>query len=56
MRILLLGLNYAPEKIGIAVYSTGMAEHLAQAGYEVRIVAAKPYCPAWKIMDGHSAW
>lgn len=56
MRILILGLNYAPEKVGIAVYSTGMAEYLAKAGYDVRVVAAKPYYPAWQIMEGHSGW
>lgn len=26
MKILVLGLNYAPEKVGIAVYTTGMAK------------------------------
>lgn len=56
MKILILGLNYAPEKVGIAVYTTGMAEYLAERGHEVRVVAGKPYYPAWKIMDGHAAW
>jgi len=56
MRILVVGLNYAPEKVGIAVYTTGMAEALAAEGHEVRVVAGQPYYPAWRIMDGHSAW
>ena len=55
MKILILGLNYAPERIGIAVYTTGMAEALAAAGHEVRVVAGQPYYPAWKIMPGHHA-
>lgn len=56
MRILIVGLNYAPEKVGIAVYTTGMAEALVARGHEVRVVAGQPYYPAWKIMDGHNAW
>lgn len=56
MKLLILGLNYAPEKVGIAVYTTAMAEYLATAGHDVRVVASQPYYPAWKIMDGHSAW
>ncbi|MCW1840409.1 hypothetical protein [Prosthecomicrobium hirschii] len=32
LRILVLGLNYAPEPVGIAVYTTGLAEALAARG------------------------
>jgi colanic acid biosynthesis glycosyl transferase WcaI len=53
MKILILGLNYAPEKVGIAVYTTGLANALAAAGHEVTIIAGQPYYPAWKLMDGH---
>lgn len=51
MRILFLGLNYAPEQIGIAVYSAGLCEDLAARGHEVRAVAGKPYYPQWRIYD-----
>lgn len=56
MRVLVVGLNYAPEKVGIAVYTSGLAEALAAEGHEVRVIAGQPYYPAWRIMDGHSAW
>ncbi|MHA6297930.1 WcaI family glycosyltransferase [Devosia sp. CAU 1758] len=56
MKILVLGLNYAPEKVGIAVYTSGMAEYLAEAGHDMRVVAAKPYYPAWQVLTEHSAW
>ncbi len=56
MRILIVGLNYVPEKVGIAVYTTGMAEALVARGHEVRVVAGQPYYPAWKIIDGYNAW
>lgn len=52
MKILLHGLNYAPEKIGIAVYSTGMAQALSEMGHEVRVVAGRPYYPDWRQLDG----
>ncbi len=56
MKVLVVGLNYAPENIGIAVYTTGMAEALSEGGHHVRVVAGQPYYPAWEIMDGHNAW
>lgn len=52
MRILYLGLNYAPEQIGIAAYSTGLCEELAARGHEVRAIVGKPYYPEWRIYDG----
>lgn len=57
MKILVLGLNYAPEKVGIAVYTTGMAEALVAAGHQVTVIAGQPYYPVWKLLDGHRmAW
>ena len=53
MKILILGINYAPEKIGIAVYTGGMATALAAAGHQVTVVAGQPYYPAWRLMPGH---
>lgn len=47
--ILILGLNYAPEKVGIAVYTTGLAEALAARGHRIRVVVGKPYYPAWTV-------
>jgi colanic acid biosynthesis glycosyl transferase WcaI len=52
VRILFLGLNYAPEQIGIAVYSTGLCEELAARGHQVHVIAGKPYYPEWRIYDG----
>lgn len=53
MRILFLGLNYAPEEIGIAAYSTGMCQALAAMGHDVRVIAGQPYYPQWRIADGY---
>lgn len=56
MKILLLGLNYAPEPIGIGPYTTGLAEALAQAGHEVRVIAGNPYYPQWRALAGQRGW
>lgn len=53
MRILFLGLNYAPEQIGIAVYSTGLCESLTALGHEVRAIVGQPYYPEWRVHDGY---
>ena len=55
MRILIYSANFAPEPTGIGKYSGDMAHWLADRGHEVRVVAAPPYYPAWKI-DGDYAW
>lgn len=49
LKILVHGLNYAPEMVGIAVYTTGLAESLVDLGHEVQVVAGKPYYPSWTV-------
>lgn len=49
MRILVYGLNYAPEMIGVGRYTGEMSDWLANRGHEVRVVTAPPYYPAWRI-------
>jgi colanic acid biosynthesis glycosyl transferase WcaI len=49
MRILAIGINYAPDVIGVAKYNTELCESLAAMGHEVRVVTAPPYYPEWKI-------
>jgi colanic acid biosynthesis glycosyl transferase WcaI len=56
MKILILGLNYAPENIGIAVYTTEMAEELLNLGHKVKVVSGNPYYPNWKIRPGYKIW
>ncbi len=56
MKILLYGINYAPEITGIGKYSGEMAEWLAQQGHEVRVITAPPYYPEWSIGTGYKSW
>lgn len=55
MKLLLYGINFAPELTGIGKYTGEMAQWLAQAGHEVRVITAPPYYPQWKVGAGHSA-
>lgn len=52
MRLLIVGLNHAPEAIGVAVYTTGLARYLTARGHAVDIVAGHPYYPQWRVYDG----
>ena len=49
MRILLVGINYAPDIVGVAKYNTELCEGLAANGHEVQVITAPPYYPAWQI-------
>ena len=55
MKILVYGINYAPELTGIGRYTADMAASLAAAGHDVRVVCAPPYYPAWQVSKGFSS-
>jgi len=48
LRILIIGINYSPEAIGIAPYTTGMASELARRGHAVEVFTGYPHYPDWK--------
>src|ERR1700722_5485183 len=48
MRIVIWGINYAPEKIGIGPCNVALCEYLAERGSEICMLTAFPYYPAWK--------
>lgn len=57
MRVLVVGINYAPDLIGVAKYNAELCEGLVSFGHEVRVVTAPPYYPEWKIPQSHrGAW
>ncbi len=53
LRILIYGLNCAPELTGIGKYTGEMSSWLAARGHEVRVVTAPPYYPAWSIREDY---
>lgn len=56
MRILIHGLNFFPEKIGIGKYTGELALKLDAEGHEVDVVTTPPYYPRWKIHEGFNGW
>lgn len=56
MRILIYGLNYAPELTGIGKYTGEMVAWLQAQGHHVCVVTTPPYYPAWQIGEGYSTW
>ena len=50
--LLIVGLNYAPEEVGIGPYTQGLAEGLAARGHPVRVIAGQPYYPQWRRWPG----
>jgi colanic acid biosynthesis glycosyl transferase WcaI len=53
MRILVIGINYAPERSGVAPFTTGLCEHMAGQGHQVEVVTTFPYYPEWRVWDGY---
>src|SRR5688572_2421705 len=49
MRLLFLGLNHAPEEIGIGPYSCRLLQAWVTAGNEADAVVAQPYYPQWRV-------
>jgi len=56
LKILIYGINYAPELVGIGKYTSEMAEWFVKGGHEVRVITAPPYYPYWKVQKPYHAW
>jgi colanic acid biosynthesis glycosyl transferase WcaI len=48
MKLSIVSINYAPERTGIGVYTTGLAEYLAADGFAVTVHTGYPYYPQWR--------
>lgn len=48
MKLLLLCMNYAPERTGIALFTTDLAEFLAARGHQVTVATTFPHYPEWE--------
>ena len=53
-RVLIIGLNYAPEPVGIGPYTQGLAQALVENGASVSAVVAKPYYPQWQTVPAYA--
>src|SRR5438067_8751250 len=48
MRVVVWGINYAPEFTGIAPHSVALFEFLGREGHDVEMVTTFPYYPTWQ--------
>lgn len=53
MNILVYGINYYPELIGTAKYTSEMCEWLAEQGNDVNVITAMPYYPDWRVKESY---
>ena len=51
-RVLMIAINYYPELTGIGKYTGEMGEWLVRNDFEVRVITAPPYYPAWRVAPG----
>ncbi len=56
MRILIYGINFAPELTGIGKYTGELACWLRSRGHDIEVVTALPYYPEWRVGQGFSKW
>lgn len=52
-KVLVYGMNYAPEMAGVGRYTGEIAEHLASLGADVTVVTTPPHYPGWKVQQSH---
>lgn len=55
LRVLLVAMNYAPERSGTAPYTTAWAEDTARR-HQVLVLAGVPHYPEWRVHEGYGAW
>jgi colanic acid biosynthesis glycosyl transferase WcaI len=53
MKILIYGINFAPELTGTGKYTGEMAAWLVKQGHDVSVITAPPYYPQWQVQPGY---
>ncbi|WP_082096440.1 glycosyltransferase [Demequina gelatinilytica] len=54
--VAIVGINYPPERTGIAPYTGALARGLAARGCDVTVATAQPHYPEWHIHEGYHRW
>lgn len=47
--ILIYGMNYAPEMIGVGRFTGEIAAYLAGRGYDAQVITSPPHYPGWRV-------
>ena len=53
MRLLIHGMNYAPELLGIGRYTGELGAYLAARAHQVTVLTAAPYYPQWRVQEDY---
>jgi colanic acid biosynthesis glycosyl transferase WcaI len=53
-KILLYGMNFAPEITGVGKYTGEIADYLTGQGAEVTVVTTPPHYPGWSVREGYT--
>ncbi|MDX3927120.1 MAG: WcaI family glycosyltransferase [Shinella sp.] len=51
-KVIVYGMNYAPEKTGVGRYTAEISEYLADQGADVTVVTTPPHYPSWQVEEG----
>ncbi|MCK8781508.1 WcaI family glycosyltransferase [Rhizobium sp. NTR19] len=51
--IVVYGMNYTPELVGVGKYTGEIARHLSDEGWNVTVVTTPPHYPAWQVSKGY---
>jgi len=54
-RIVIHGMNFSPEPIGVGRYTGGLAAYLASQGEAVDVITGVPHYPGWKVQPPYRA-
>ena len=52
-RVVVYGMNYAPELTGVGRYTGDIGSYLAKQGVDVEVVTAVPHYPGWRVSYGY---
>lgn len=52
-RVVIYGINYAPEPTGVGRYTGEIGAYLAARGLDVTVVTAVPHYPGWHVRPGY---
>jgi len=53
VKLLVYGINHAPELTGIGKYTGEMVSWFSGSGIQTKVVTAPPYYPNWRVFDGY---
>ena len=49
LKVLIYGLNFSPELVGIGKYTGELAQFLVEKDHKVRVICSVAYYPDWKV-------